>query len=570
MQIENLITEHIETWTSAVKKKNATGRGSSKKIELYGIKKLRELILELAVRGKLVPQDASEEPASVLLDRIAEERALLIKNKTIKKPKTLGDISIKELPFVLPLGWQWAHNIELFTLTKGKKPKELSDTLSKFPYLDIEALDRHNIRKYTNDEKCPMSKENDLLVVCDGSRSGLILNGKIGVIGSTIARIDTYKSVKNYIQLYFKQAFTRLNSSMKGAAIPHLDTKQLREDFLALPPLNEQHRIVAKVDELMLLCDQLEQQTESSIDAHKTLVEVLLNTLTDAKDATELQTNWARVSAFFDTLFTTEHSIDQLKQTILQLAVMGKLVPQDPSDEPVSELIDKIYKEQFSRKLNSKEKLAVENEYEYARNTIINNRVLVKARFICDFITKGTTPSKPELLDDGAVPFLKVYNIVKNTLDFAYKPIFISKDTHTGKLNRSRVFPGDVIMNIVGPPLGKVAIISNEYPEWNMNQALAVFRPLAGINSQYLYFILPTDSILSSVLNEVKGTAGQDNLSLEQCRDLQIPIPSINEQNRIVSKVKELMAICDQLKSQLNQAQQTQLNLTDAIIDKAV
>ena len=110
----------------------------------------------------------------------------------------------------------------------------------------------------------------------------------------------------------------------------------------AIPPQLEQHRIVTKVNELMALCDQLEQEQTSSINAHQTLVETLLTTLTDSTTPEELAENWARLAEHFDTLFTTEHSIDQLKQTILQLAVMGRLVPQDTSDEPASVLLEKI------------------------------------------------------------------------------------------------------------------------------------------------------------------------------------------------------------------------------------
>ncbi|MDF5627470.1 restriction endonuclease subunit S, partial [Vibrio parahaemolyticus] len=104
MAVENLITEHIDIWTSAVKAKSTSGRGSSKKLELYGVKKLRELILELAVRGKLVPQDPNDEPASVLLERIAAEKAKLVKAKKIKKQKSLGQVSKDEELFDTPTG----------------------------------------------------------------------------------------------------------------------------------------------------------------------------------------------------------------------------------------------------------------------------------------------------------------------------------------------------------------------------------------------------------------------------------------------------------------------------------
>ena len=127
--VEKLITEHIDVWTSAIKKRNATGRGSNKKIELTGIKKLRELILELAVRGKLVPQDASDEPASVLLEKIAEEKAQLIADKKIKKQKPLPVITDEEKPFELPSGWQWCR-LGYFAEIKGGKRLPKGHTLS--------------------------------------------------------------------------------------------------------------------------------------------------------------------------------------------------------------------------------------------------------------------------------------------------------------------------------------------------------------------------------------------------------------------------------------------------------
>ncbi len=135
-----------------------------------------------------------------------------------------------------------------------------------------------------------------------------------------------------------------LDSLGKGIK-PGLNRNDAYGLAVAIPPQNEQENIVLKVNELMSLCDQLEQQSLTSLDAHQQLVETLLATLTDSQNAEELTENWARISQHFDTLFTTEASIDALKQTILQLAVMGKLVPQDPSDEPASELLKRIEQE---------------------------------------------------------------------------------------------------------------------------------------------------------------------------------------------------------------------------------
>lgn len=136
-----------------------------------------------------------------------------------------------------------------------------------------------------------------------------------------------------------------LKNISSGGVQPFVSLSTLRNTVMALPPLKEQYRIVIKLTALMYLCDQLEQQSLTTLDAHQQLVETLLGTLTDSQNAEELAENWARISEHFDTLFTTEASVDALKQTILQLAVMGKLVPQDPNDEPASELLKRIAQE---------------------------------------------------------------------------------------------------------------------------------------------------------------------------------------------------------------------------------
>ncbi|HHQ4588425.1 TPA: hypothetical protein ACSP19_001809 [Aeromonas veronii] len=127
LKIENLITDHLDLWTAAVRPKSSAGRGSSSKLELTGIKKLRELILELAVRGKLVPQDPSDEPASVLLERIAAEKARLVKEGKIKKPKALPEISEEEKPFELPDGWEWSMLAEIAEINPRNESDDAFD-----------------------------------------------------------------------------------------------------------------------------------------------------------------------------------------------------------------------------------------------------------------------------------------------------------------------------------------------------------------------------------------------------------------------------------------------------------
>ena len=190
---------------------------------------------------------------------------------------------------------------------------------------------------------------------------------------------------------------------------------------------------------------------------------------------------------------------------------------------------------------------------------------------LCEWITKGTTPSKDRMYERyGDVPYIKVYNLCfDGTLDFSVNPVFIDKETHEVTLKRSKVFPGDVLMNIVGPPLGKVSIVPELYPEWNINQAIALFRVRDRIYNKFLAYVLMSDKTLSDVTNKAKATAGQFNLTLEICREILVPVPSLEEQAEIVRRVETLFAYADRLEAQYQRARVHIDRLTPALLDKA-
>ena len=164
------------------------------------------------------------------------------------------------------------------------------------------------------------------------------------------------------------------------------------------------------------------------------------------------------------------------------------------------------------------------------------------AKDICSKVQSGSTPKGKQFTETGEVPYLKVYNIVNQEIDFDYRPQFISKEIHVEKLTRSITFPNDVLMNIVGPPLGKVALVTQQYSEWNMNQALVLFRPHQGLLNLYLYYYLVGGEFVREILADTKGSVGQINISLTQCRNCPIPLPPLNEQRRIVAKIEALTA----------------------------
>lgn len=168
----------------------------------------------------------------------------------------------------------------------------------------------------------------------------------------------------------------------------------------------------------------------------------------------------------------------------------------------------------------------------------------------CSLITNGDTPAPENMTAEGDVPFIKVYNLTKSgALDFTIKPTYISRETHERELKRSRIVPGDILMNIVGPPLGKVSFVPTTFPEWNTNQAVTLFRPLETVNRRYLAICLLTEHVLATLTRTAKATAGQYNIALSKCRTLPIPLPPRAEQDRIVVEVERRLSVLDALES---------------------
>jgi type I restriction enzyme S subunit len=582
MAIENLITEHIDIWTSAIQNKSSSGRGSSKKIDLYGIKKLRELILELAVRGKLVPQDPNDEPASVLLERIDDEKAEKFKNGQLKKIKKLPAVSDSEKNIDLPNGWGWTRIGEISEFVNGYAFKsawfqeqgigivKIGD-ISSAGVLTPETMSRVDPSVVSELDSNLRVACGDLVIAMSGATTGKLgfnCSDEVFYLNQRVGKFIPYQVSLNYLFLTLTTKIAENLAKSVGSAIPNLSTSQINEIVIALPPSQEQHRIVAKVDELMALCDQLEQQTEASIAAHQVLVETLLATLTNSKNAEELIENWQRISAHFDTLFTTEESIDQLKQTILQLAVMGKLVPQDPNDEPASVLLDRIAEEKAQLVKDGKIKrqkalppitddekpFELPEGWEWERLTNISHK-----------ITDGAHHT-PKYIENG-VPFLSVKDMSSGKIDFS-DTRYISQEQHLELYKRCNPEMGDLLLTKVGTT--GIPILIETEKEFSLFVSVALIKfPVDKINGAFLSLLIKSPLVKSQSDAGTQGV-GNKNLVLKTISNFSLIIPPLEEQDRIVAKVDELMALCDQLKARLSDAQTTQFHLTDAIIEQAI
>ena len=186
----------------------------------------------------------------------------------------------------------------------------------------------------------------------------------------------------------------------------------------------------------------------------------------------------------------------------------------------------------------------------------------------CEKVQSGGTP-KGGKFEESGIPFLKVYNIVHNTIDFISNPQYVSRDIHSSQIKKSISYPGDVIMNIVGPPLNKVAIIPNTYAEWNINQAITLFRPKDYLNNKFLYYFFCEGTPVNRLVNQTRGVVGQINISLTQCRNFLIPIPPIQEQREIVKIIDSLFKKVETIEQQYNALKAKIEKLPQALLNKA-
>ena len=594
--VEELITEHIDVWTSAIKRKSSAGRGVSKKIELYGVKKLRALILDLAVRGLLVPQDSSDEPSAVLIEKLDFKRNALLEEGVIKKHKKLDPVSEEEKPYSIPTGWSWVRLQDVGHSLGQEKPD------SEFTYIDVGAINKNlgsiESPSILSASEAP-SRARKIV------KFGTVIYSTVRPYLRNIAVIDrdfhpapiasTAFAILHplegisgdYLYRYLRCPFfvSYVESVQTGIAYPAINDKLFLNAVIPIPPTVEQHRIVAKVDELMALCDQLELQTESSITAHQTLVETLLGALTqststspssptqlDSHQATSQDTfeqAWQRIAEHFDTLFTTEQSVELLKQSILQLAVMGKLVPQDPDDEPASELLKRIAVEKaelVEAKVIKKQKALPEiGEEEKPFELPVGwewSRISSMS-----LVGTGATPSR-----DNSTYFypqeLAWVTSGETSQEFITETKELVSKKATQETNVSIYPPGTLIVAMYGQGKTRGQVTELKIAA-GTNQACAAIQLIELSESHRAFIKLFFRKSYDELRSHAAGGA-QPNLNVGKIASTVVPVPPLPEQNRIVSKVVEIMAVCDQINARLADSKKTQLQLADTITEQAI
>ena len=412
----------------------------------------------------------------------------------------------------------------------------------------------------------------DLIYAWSASFGPFIWDGGKVIYHYHIWKMDVFNENsldKDFSRIFLQAISERIKASGNGIAMIHMTKERMEKVVHPLPPIEEQKRIVAKVDELMALCDQLEQQQESSISAHQTLVEALLSALTNAADNRCFEQAWSRIAENFDTLFTTEHSVDQLKQTILQLAVMGKLVPQDPSDEPVSNLLGKIAAEKevlISTKKIKKQKAFPEVSEEETPFDIPIKWEWVRLGNVLSKITDGTHHSPPNG-PQGDFLYISAKNI-KNDGVLLSNATYVTKEKHDEIYSRCDPEYGDILYIKDGATTG-IATINSLAEPFSMLSSVALLKCPKSILNQYLLLSLRSPYFYEEMRAGMSGVA-ITRVTLKKLNNAFIGLPPIEEQKRIVQKVDELITLCDEMKKKIQDSQNIQLQVADAITNIAL
>ena len=517
-----------------------------------GIERLRELVLQLAVRGKLVPQDSGEESASVLLKRISDEKFRLFREGKLRMPKPLSPIATEEAPFDVPDQWEW---VRLGDIANSRLGKMLDKSKNKGPYRRY--LRNANVQWFRFDlsdvlelrlENAELEeysvKENDL-IVCEGGEPGRAAVCGPDVDGmvfqKALHRVRPWCGISTWYLAYLLRCDTwsqRINTLFTGATIKHLTGKALATHMVPLPPLSEQYRIVAKIDELMELIDRLVAARRGREDVRTAGRDSALSALRNAATPEEVGTAWTRIAERMDDLFTAPADLTPLREAVLQLAVRGRLVPQDADEEPATVLLDRIVEERAElikkKKIRPSKPLSPVSQHETSFE-IPQSWIWIRLGSLYH-LEMGQSPSSQFYNQNGdGLPFYQ------GKADFGdYFPTVRYWCTEPTKLADK----GDVLLS-VRAPIGPTNIAMERCC---IGRGLAALRPLAGMPTEYLLWTLRA---FEKQLDGMGTGTTFKAVSRKLLEPFPLPLPPLAEQHRIVAKVDELMGLIDRLERHL-------------------
>ncbi|MCF3595728.1 restriction endonuclease subunit S [Rhodobacteraceae bacterium LMO-12] len=539
------------------------------------IARLRRFVLDLAVRGKLVEQDAGDEPASALLLRA---KARKVEQGIKHKADPIGG---GETPFPAPTGWVWTRVGEIALQTgSGSTPRggKSAYAATGTPFLRSQNVYNDGLRLddvvFINDEtnekmKRTQVKANDLLLNITGGSIGRCcripddfrganVSQHVAIIRTAVASTEDFLHL--LVMSPFFQAYVL--GEQTGAGRGGLPKNRMDRIPVPLPPLAEQHRIVAKVDELMALCDRLEEARKIREETRDKLTAASLARLT-APDTTaeDFPAHAAFALKALPALTTRPDQIKTLRQTILNLAVRGKLVEQDAADEPASHLLMKISKSREEMRSIKRGIADLPFPLPVGWATARVQDTLMPGREISYGVIKlGNEP------ESGGIPTLRCSDVRPGYIE--HRTIRRVREEIEAEYTRTRLVGGEVLINIRGT-LGGVAEVPAMMAGYNIAREVAVIPISEQILGRYVVYLMLSPFFWRHIQGNLRGIAYK-GLNLGTLRELPIPIPPLAEQHRIVAKVDALMALCDRLEAALTTTDTTRTRLFESLLHEAL
>lgn len=529
-----------------------------------GIAKLRELILTLAVQGKLVPQDPADEPASVLLQKIRAEKDRLIAEGKIKRDKPLAEIGEEEKPFELPQGWEWVRFGNASINRDGERiPVSSSERENRAKVYDYYGASGviDKIDGFIFDKTLLLIGEDGANLINRSTPIAFLAHGKYWVNNHAHVIDTMHPELMTYLALFINAI--SLEPYVTGTAQPKMNQAKLNSIVIALPPLAEQSRIVTRVEALMRLCDALEAKGQLEAAQHAQLVSTLLGTLTASTTPEELAANWQRVAQHFDLLLDRPEAIDALEQTLLQLAVRGLLVPRNPTDEPASALLQKIRAEKdrliATGQIKRGKPLPPITDEEKPFELPVGWE-WVRFPDLCA-IAGGATPSKANATFwAGDIPWVSPKDMKVQQIRDAQD--HVSGGAIQGSL--SLVPPGSLLMVVRGMILAHSFPIAETLVPVTINQDMKAATPYLADVLPFLLLVATgmKPEILALVERSTHGTC---KLESPKIFGMLFPLPPLAEQSRIATRVTALRRLCADLRHRLAERQSVQARLAEAL-----
>ncbi|MGH6743504.1 restriction endonuclease subunit S [Novosphingobium sp.] len=554
------------------------------------IARLRRFVLDLAVRGKLVVQDPANEPVSELLARIAMEKAELHRSGKIKKPKLPVEVLCAEEPYELPSSWKWVRLGDILTkLTDGTHHSPPNGPSGEYLYITAKNIKSGGVlldnvtyvtREIHNEIYARCNPEpGDLLYIKDGATTGVVtvnnLDQPFSML-SSVALLKLPSCLCNRLVAEFLRSpffYEQMRGFMNGMAITRVTLKRMEPAFFPVPPLAEQHRIVAKVDELMALCDRLEDARKEREAARDRLTAASLARLNAPDPDPATFTTHARFALDSLTKLSSQHrQIAQWRATIIELATRGKLSLENANDTPPAKALEAINDARDAlvhAKLLRREKPLTAVRKEEVPFQAPGSWLWTRLGEVALFTQYGTS-LKAEQSTIG-VPVLTMGNIQSGAVVPAKEKRISSQSSELPELYLKKF---DLLYNRTNSPelVGKTGIYLGNDDCVTFASYLIRLRFVADhTDPHFINLAMNAPGFRSSQISPyIKQQTGQANVNGTAMKNMLIALPPIEEQRRIVAKVDELMALCGRLETCLATGDETRQRLLEAILHEAL